>query len=253
MNIESVNYALSAWTAKFSKLEMHEKIMSVFTWGLLIWFVLLIFRLYQPADLLFPIAITGLAIGYALSLWKNFGRMLAHIAAKFLLAAANILCLYLATVFARGIVADAIGLPPQDFDLTVTAAMLISVPLVMIATTSIVLAALALKEYLWAILKAFKKSTLSESFRDSTNHLARFAGAFGLLYFFSMLGSIGSYSSPYALELLRYVAYIADYQQAPLYPTINKTERIRLHENGVISTAKIVDGRVQISVRRLEN
>lgn len=49
-------------------------------------------------------------------------------------------------------------------------------------------------------------------------------------------------------QLMKHLAYYADYQLADRYPGILVGERFVLHDNNVISFARLIDGRVEIGV-----
>jgi hypothetical protein len=50
---------------------------------------------------------------------------------------------------------------------------------------------------------------------------------------------------------VRALAYIADFQQAPMYPGVEVNKRLRLHENGVVSYAEERGGDIIISVEKV--
>jgi hypothetical protein len=51
---------------------------------------------------------------------------------------------------------------------------------------------------------------------------------------------------------VRWIAFFSDYQIAPGYPGVHVGERVRLHENGVISFPVIEDGMLSIRTRRYD-
>jgi hypothetical protein len=51
-------------------------------------------------------------------------------------------------------------------------------------------------------------------------------------------------------EFVRLVAYAADFHEAASYPGVLPKERVRLHENGIVSSAVIVSGKVIITTEK---
>jgi hypothetical protein len=51
-------------------------------------------------------------------------------------------------------------------------------------------------------------------------------------------------------EFVRFLAYVGDFHEASEYPQVRRGERVRLHENGVVSSAKRVNGRVVIETEK---
>ena len=86
------------------------------------------------------------------------------------------------------------------------------------------------------------------------------AGFRSMSHFFGILGIIMAVAYTWGLyptvteslkPAVRALAYKADFQQVSLYPGVEVSKRLRLHENGVVSYAEERDGDIVISVERV--
>lgn len=158
----------------------------------------------------------------------------------------HLVILILATAYSRNLVADSLMLPPQDFDLTVSLlTLLLYIPTWGIVTAA-VLAILVLLFY-------FASLVIGAVGKSPTKPLLHSAGVFMLLLFVT-----GALDTFFAHEkritpLVRLAALFLDYQPAENYPGVKKGERVRLHENGIISVAELTENGVVISIRQLKN
>lgn len=189
---------------------------------------------------------SAILLGIAEALWlaPHLKRWLSSQIGRWVFLVGNILMGLLATATARSVVAAAIGLPPQDFDLTVALYAVLYYPVCVIWLMPIALFfAILLTFFLW-VIKLIKED------KPHAGQMWPFVHVVGL---FALLG-IASVSSAYLgkaqsslYPLIRWTAYFADFHPAPKYPAIGASERIRLHENGVVSKAEVVDGQVVIT------
>ena len=76
-------------------------------------------------------------------------------------------------------------------------------------------------------------------------------GAFAISYYAITTFDFSSTNAKTLHPLVKWVAYVGDFQPSLAYPGIQANERVRLHENGVISSAVIENGEVVIYVRGL--
>jgi hypothetical protein len=169
------------------------------------------------------------------------------------------LVFFLSIIQARIFVAEALGLPPQDFDLTVgffTVLFYLPLWLCVIMFLSMILSIfLAIAFILTMPLQSL--GNLSQMFEHLSSKIARFRQRvnkvhteIGERFFGAMMTSlivlvITWYvwnSFPTVTRTLapvvRAVAYFADYQKASAYPGVERDKKFRLHENGVISYAE---------------
>lgn len=201
------------------------------------------------SDLTVKVVLQGasaILLGVAEALWlaPHLKRWSSSQIGRWVFLVGNILMGLLATATARSVVAAAIGLPPQDFDLTVALYAVLYYPVCVIWLMPIALFfGILLTLFLW-VIKLIKED------KPHAGQMWPFVHFVGL---FALLG-IASVSSAYfgkvqssLYPLVRWTAYFADFHPAPNYPAIGARERIRLHENGVVSKAEVVDGQVVIT------
>ncbi|SEM09986.1 hypothetical protein SAMN05518845_11662 [Variovorax sp. YR750] len=161
----------------------------------------------------------------------------------------HVFVLLLSAVLSRNIVAEAIGLPPQDFDLSVGFVALAMYPL---AWCFVIMIPLGLLAVLFQ-LGAFVMSTWRRSPDwDVLRQVGHCVGAFAVLGGIAFISDGYSTLQKHAHPAIRWIAFFSDYQTAASYPGMSPNERIRLHENGVISFPIIENGVLRIRTRKYE-
>lgn len=170
---------------------------------------------------------------------------------------------------ARYIVFNAIGLPPQYFDLTVAfIALFIYVPayLLLIALLfSIFFVFSIFISVIWSyvliligpIFTSFqnkgdvkkKFSHLSSSIESLSKHAL---GSVFFLFLFGWAGAVIFVEISYLKEGIRYFAFFADFQPAGKYPGVPCDARIRIQDNGVVAVARKKSDTIEISISRYE-
>jgi hypothetical protein len=166
--------------------------------------------------------------------------------------------LIIARVVARMVVADAIKLPPQYFDLTVALVALVAYIPVWIGATALFLTIGFICVYpLWAIAKIvpFVANSLTLPMMGQSNGLKRMTRKWNMRtnkLYFHVLGILAAlyvvfsliegweFVAQHSLPGVRWFAYIADFQPAGNYPGVTCDGRIRLLDNGVVEIARIV-------------
>jgi len=214
----------------------------------------------------------GFAYWFLPQLRKVWGFPLGKLAVMLL----HGLILLLSAILARFLVAEALRLPPQDFDMTVgiwTLVLYLPVWLFVIAFLTFLFYAIALvcflvfiiceqivgiaADFLSALQLLHAASCALVSFRRRLLGLGNkvFGHAIGAAavsliamyiwaWFFAGIRSLG--------PLIRWVAYCADFQEASLYPGVEAKRRFRLHENGVVSYAERQGCDISISVEKVQ-
>jgi hypothetical protein len=194
-------------------------------------------------------------------------------AGRFLLTAAHATILFLAIPIARDFAAEALGLPPQDFDLTVAVLTLELYPslwvlacafamllmfaglLALSCISSLASWPLLIRAYLFVIRAPADQSWQAVSRRQNRFVTRTAFHAFGAALIASGAAVLWDWHTRFLMshpDLIRWVAYFVDYHRAPLYPSIDIHARLRLHENGVVSYAVPRDGGVRIIVKRMD-
>lgn len=188
----------------------------------------------------------GFAVGFAIWCWPYVTKVWAHPLGKALVTVVHVFVLLLATACARGVVASSLRLPPQDFDLTVG---FISIVFYIPAWSVVVSVFLGVIAILWEIA-GLLSMFFSRSFGGVARCFAHMAGALAICIFSANIFPFAMNNEKSLHPLVRWIAFFSDFQSAPLYPGIHEGERIRLHENGVISFASVKNGAIEIEVRK---
>lgn len=183
------------------------------------------------------------------SIYQKFKNIFPWIRGLF-----HLIVAYCAFVLAHFSVSNATGLPPKDFDLTVTLMagllyvpiwfLIVALALTLTATTqALYLLVLQIITTLFNPIKIFDQKKpnafnrwISKKSEEAQALNIRFIGTLTLAIASASFGTIGDWLSQQT-SLVRWVAYWTDYQTIPNYPCFAKKQRVRLHENGVTSIA----------------
>lgn len=201
---------------------------------------------------LFALTLLGLcfvliAIGFAWWLTPFTKKAWSSTPGKTVITVAHIFVLLISTVFSRNLVASATGLPPHDFDLAVSALALIYY----IPIWTLIASALILVTGTIFIAGDMLRSSIpiprSKSANERGAH-ASGATVFAILVVFLIQLLVPS-SGTQATLALRLI-YATEYFQATKYPGVLPFEHIRLHDNGIVSSAALTKDGVVITVRQ---
>lgn len=202
----------------------------------------------QAAEFLLQLAFFGFATGFCLWLWPYAVRSWSHPVGKVTITISQVICLILATVFARKVVASAIGLPPQDFDIAVSCMVVIFYLPALAVLVGFGAGLFTIGFELYAFFRMVARAPVM----DVAKAFAHMAGALITCFLLTTFSSFFTENERVFHPLVKRFAFLGDFQPAPLYPGVLPDERIRLHENGVISTAKIDNDGVKITVREMQ-
>lgn len=216
------------------------------------------------------------AIGFAAWIRLQLRRLWVSFAGKLALALLHSLVLLLSIVPARVLVAEGLGLPPQDFDLTVAmlvVALYLPVWLLVIASTTLLFFAIALAvvSLLFVVerlldliifmpIRLFtgRMAPLEASLRRRVTWItnvglghAMGAAAIAILAA-ATWDSIVAQTRTLAGPAVRLVAYFSDFHRLPQYPGVDASKRTRLHENGVVSYAQRRGTEIVVTVGKVE-
>lgn len=194
------------------------------------------------------LASSGFAMAFSIWCWPHITKVWANPIGRVAITVLHLLVLYFAAVYSRFVVGSALGLPPQDFDLTVS---LVSLALYIPAWSIFISILLGLVAIVFEITWFFSLLA-KQSFESTVKSLAHMVGALAVCYISGSVYGFVEKNVNSLLPLVKWVAYFSDYQPAPNYPGIAVGERVRLHENGVVSVATIRNGEVSILVRKHE-
>lgn len=182
--------------------------------------------------------------GFLTTVWPSVRARWQHPAARAAHVPAHAVILVLSILLARNEVAAVLQLPPQDFDIAVSLMSLLTY----LVLWWLVIASLACVIGLTLLVKGFfsTKRGLNQLWLLST---AAGAIAFGVTAALALQDGIDRRGV--VTPLIEWTAYWGDYHRVERYPGAEGGERVRLHENGIVSVARVVDGKVLIQVKRL--
>lgn len=167
----------------------------------------------------------------------------------------HVLVLLLATSLSRFVVSDALGLPPQTFDLTVGfLALLFYIPAWMAVAAVIVtifgflqflaiLIIVLIAESLKILSPLFKAIGFNYSpIQNSAMALSHSAGAIATgLFLVTSYSFLTEAYQPWFLSAVRFTAVKADFHPATNYPGVSSGERVHPLENGYLAYARVQD------------
>lgn len=172
---------------------------------------------------------------------------------KIMLSIFHFLLFLVATALARTFVSAVLGLPAQDFDLTTAIITVIMYPPLWLMVAGIIGAASAVMQVFAMLVFSMSPwhwNKLEHDRIDLTVSLlvCNLAGAAvlvssGWVLVHTTFEKLDKFTEP-----VRWIAFVADYQMAKEYPGIPNGKRVRLHENGVVSSAELRDGHIVIQV-----
>lgn len=210
--------------------------------------------------------------GFCLWLGKFVVVVVRHEFSRTVLAFTHAGVLVGAYLAARWIVGLVIGLPSKDFDgtIAVTAVVCAVLLYILLIALACYVVAFGCLFAIWIMESAWLASTLPgakfmagwladrlgvrflEPDVKPSSMLIRFMGHFvaGLLVagFVSQGLQLAINASINDSQLMKHIAYYLDYQPAARYPGVEMGQRFVLHDNNVISLARLVEGQVEIAV-----
>lgn len=209
-------------------------------------------------------------IGYLTFLFNFIKHRWASSFGKVYLTVAHTAIFFIAFIPARWCVSSVMGLPAQDFDITVSVVSALIYPSLWLMAASLIILCNALVAILLGVLvhistfpiiddifrllalafpdgsaKAFMQAGRREFAGRMIKH---WAGAIVVSLVMSFAGTWPMQALVTYKQPIKWIAIAADYQQADLMPGIEQDTRYRLHENGVVSYASFADWQVSIRV-----
>jgi hypothetical protein len=220
------------------------------------------------------------AIGFGSWIFPWLRKIWRSAMGKLVLTWLHAVVVVLALIPAQLLVAEAVELPPQDFEVTVAlCAAVLFLPVAWIAIFLVPIAILSMFLFfafgvlsllntmvssgVWEVLilflepnfptAAYRLRRFVEQGRSKSAELAwkswgRAFGAFMLVFVVAVAHGQYPSAKAYLKPIVRGVAYLADYQQVPKYPGVDENRRSRVHENGIVSYAEDRGGDIVISV-----
>jgi len=202
------------------------------------------FKIFQQALML--LSCFGFAVGFFVWCWPYLAKVWKHPIGRAFVITIHVLVLIIATMLSRFIVASSLGLPPQDFDLTVWfIAVLCYIPAWSIVA-SMLMGSAAILLQLIGLVSVF----VSRSHNRALKWFAHMSGALVICYTSAEAFQLVKDNEGALFPLVKWVAFLGDFQATSMYPGFSLGQRIRLHENGIVSIADLQDGVITIEVRK---
>ncbi len=227
-------------------------------------------------DARFSAALLALtSILYGAGLWSClsplWGRLWQSALGKGALSAFHGSIYLFCLIPARSLVAEALGLPTKDFDLTVNIIAIFTYPLALlvaisliIGVASVVLLCIGLPYWVLNQLQSSVRDFIPERYLPTfaafekttrerwTMFFGHAGGLLVILFIAAIVSGFYGRKLDQAVPLVRDLAYCADYQNAAKYPGVKHSSRMRLHDNGVVSYASLVNGHVEITTENVK-
>ena len=239
---------VDAKTTGLKQLSLHERIYSA---SALLLVLLIALNAVLPSAwplvwTLGVIAAHGFVAGFVAWLWPALRarwETSVGVVAKTVL---HLVALLIALIAARHHVSLAMGLPAQDFDLTVSFMVLLTY----LPAWALILAVMLTAIYMVGLPVHVMRMSMSRdlNYRRLWSGLAHLVGALVLAIYAGQVFQVSVQSWVGLRKVLRVVALFADYQPAAIYPGIQPDMRIRLHENGIVSSALLDKDGVELCV-----
>lgn len=193
------------------------------------------------------VAFNGFVVGFALWAWPQAQARWASLLGTAAKVVLHVFAGLVATAAARYQVSVALGLPAQDFDLTVgfLAVFLYLPSWALVVSTVLMLSyVVTIPGLLWSVTMG--REVQERRFFIGAAHLI---GAGGLALYGCTFFGWAAEDKPALHSTILTLAAIVDYQPAAAYPGLKPGERVRLHENGVVSSVESTPKGIVLHVR----
>jgi hypothetical protein len=172
--------------------------------------------------------------------------------------------LVLSLILARMLITEVLGLPPQDFDVTVRVwTLLFYLPVWAFIFVVLAFVFVLITFFINIPLSLISSSTILDIFLKKNRwkvaldkHVFRNFGHVLGAFMFGSLIAMGLDQFPAVVSSLepaiRLTAYYADYQMVSRYPGVDVTKKLRVHTNGLVSYAEKHGWDVIISVEKIK-
>ena len=185
----------------------------------------------------------------------------------FIFSIVNLFILWFSNAYAHELVVNSLGLPAEDFGLTLHLLVLICyIPAAIIATIFVFfivylcLCILVIFKLAWGLLYSIIHPFLvmfgwakADILVNKDHRLILHFFVFGVtcLLLTSVLAFIVKHQSSF-YPAIRYIAYIVDYEYLYNYPQVDKNKKVKLHENGFVSTMEGNGLHLKVIVKQLD-
>lgn len=194
------------------------------------------------------LASLAFSIGFSIWCWPTAKKVWEHPVGRALIVIPHLFVLLFSAILARNVVASALRLPPQDFDVSVSFIALVFYIPAWSMVVSILVGIFAFFLYSIGLLIG----VFNRPLKETAKLFGHAAGALAICIYSSSVFDFANKNEKSLHPLVRWVALFGDFQNAEAYPGVGAAERIRLHENGVISVATVENNTVVIRVRKYE-
>lgn len=181
------------------------------------------------------------AVAFALWAWPQACKIWDSSLGKVLLGVLNLVILWMATAYARDVVASGTGLPVQNLTMTVRFfTLLLYVPAALLCT----MIALGVLMVVLEVVAMAKEHLFFK-------YVGLMAGAMVLILVCSWAIDAIVSNTTRMYPLARSVAVLADFEPAHRYPGVGRSERVLFMDGGLIAVASSSSGNSQFVVRTL--
>jgi hypothetical protein len=194
-------------------------------------------------------AFNGFVVGFAMWAWPQAQAQWSSLLGTAAKVVLHVFAGLVATAAARYQVSTALGLPAQDFDLTVGfLAVFLYLPSWVLVVSAVLLFSyvITVPGLLWSVTMG--REVQERRFFIGAAHLI---GAGGLAVYGWTFFGWAAEDKPALHSTILTLAAIVDYQPVAAYPGLKPGERVRLHENGVVSSVESTPKGIVLHVRSL--
>ncbi|WP_416425069.1 hypothetical protein RAM80_04670 [Pseudomonas sp. App30] len=245
--------------------------------ALLATFKVVIFHEKTESPFLLYLGCGLICAGFCLWLAKFVAWVVRHEFSRTVMTFVHAGVLLAAYVAARWVVALATGLPSKDFDGTIAVSAVVCALLLYVLLLSVVcfaialgcVAAVSVSESAWLasripgakLIRGWMEERMGVLFLGqpgsavanmSLRFMAHFVAGILVTGFVGQGLQIAMNVTINDTQLMKHLAYYVDYQVADRYPGVEEGQRFVLHDNNVISLARLENGKVEIAVGVIE-
>lgn len=197
-----------------------------------------------PHGLLF-LASIAFSVGFLMWGRWTFQKTWEHPIGRGAIIILHLFVVLISAIMARSLVAAALGLPPQDFDIAVA---FIAFAMYIPTWALVISCVLGILGFLLSLFGTFFTAVYLPA-RDVAKTLARGAGAFAICMYTYAAFDFVNKNQEALYPVAKWAAWLGDFHSVPAYPGIKDNERVRLLENGVVSIVTIEHNTVVIRTR----
>lgn len=195
--------------------------------------------------------LASMAFSVGVFIWGRSAvqKVWEHPIGRGLIIILHLFVVLLSAIMARSLVAAALGLPPQDFDITVTfIAFVMYIP----TWALIISCIMGILGFSISIFGTFF-TAINLPASDVATTLSRGFGALAICMYALGTFEFLNKNQEALYPVARWIAWLGDFHHIHAYPGVKSNERVRLLENGIVSIATVDHNAVVIHARNYED